>query len=463
MPRAPHGESASIDNLASTAAVAIGKSLTADSDVPTPVSPGTRTSGNPARPCAFGPTDRGRSNRQRSTMLSVSPRAAEVRAFAPPKPADRVQYVDAIRVWAIGLVFLAHVAEVFNPWDEWHITNAERSRAAGEIAVFVAPWVMPIIMLLAGVSAWYSLRHRSNGVYLRDRAVRLLIPLVVGTLLLVPPQVYLERRLRGQFHGSFIAFFPRFFHGIYPNGNLSWHHLWFLAHLFLYSVIALPLFRYLQRGDGGGGRITWLARVGAANGGILWLAIPLVIERNVMWGLFPERHMLTSDWSNHALLFVAYVYGVVLAGSPQLGCVIDRQWKAALAVALLGTAALTTGTWIGVLPARLPPRYAFGYLAFWTLYALCAWAWMVAVLGAGRRWLDHDGVVLRYGRRVGYALYVMHQPVIVAVAFVVVQWQQPLGVKFTTILLASAAGTILGGELLVRLPIVRLAFGSRKA
>ena len=394
-------------------------------------------------------------------MLTAIPAPAKGLASAARKPADRVQYVDAIRVWAIGLVFLAHVAEVFNPWDEWHITNAERSRAAGEIAVFAAPWVMPIIMLLAGVSACYSLRHRSNGAYLRDRMVRLLIPLVVGTLLLVPPQVYLERRWRGQFHGSFTAFFPHFFHGIYPDGNLSWHHLWFLAHLFLYSVIALPLFRYLQRTDGGGERIKWLARVGAASGGILWLAVPLVIERNVLWGLFPERHMLTSDWSNHALLFVAYVYGFVLAGSPWLGRVIDRRWKAALALGLLGTGALGTGTWMGVLPARLPPPYSFDYLAFWTLYAVCAWAWMVAVLGAGRRWLDHDGVVLRYGRRVGYALYVMHQPVIVAVAFVVVQWHEPLGVKFATILLASAAGTILGAELLVRLPIVRLAFGAR--
>src|SRR5690242_21960854 len=75
---------------------------------------------------------------------------------------DRLYYVDAIRTVAIALVLLAHVAEVFNPWDEWHITNAERSRVAGEIAVFVAPWVMPMVMLLAGVSAWYSLRRRNN-------------------------------------------------------------------------------------------------------------------------------------------------------------------------------------------------------------------------------------------------------------------------------------------------------------
>src|SRR5262249_49666777 len=89
----------------------------------------------------------------------------------------RVQYVDAVRVWAIALVFVVHVAEVFNPWDEWHIQNGERSRVIGELALIPAPWVMPIIMLLAGVSAWYSLHRRDNKAYLRDRVVRVLLPL----------------------------------------------------------------------------------------------------------------------------------------------------------------------------------------------------------------------------------------------------------------------------------------------
>jgi hypothetical protein len=75
-----------------------------------------------------------------------------------------------------------HVAEVFNPWDDWHIANAERSRLAGEIAALAAPWVMPLVMLLAGVGAAYSLRARSNGAYIRERASRLLVPLAVGVL-----------------------------------------------------------------------------------------------------------------------------------------------------------------------------------------------------------------------------------------------------------------------------------------
>ena len=372
--------------------------------------------------------------------------------------AGRLQYVDAIRVLAIAAVVLVHVAEVFNPWDEWHVTNAERSRWAGEIAVLAAPWVMPMVMLLAGVSAWYSLSRRSNGAYVRDRVLRLLGPLVIGTLVLVPPQVYLERRLKGQFAGSFIDFYPHFFEGIYPSGNLSWHHLWFLAHLFLYAMIALPLFRHWQRRNGGA-TMRWAARLCGAPGGVLWLAIPLIVERNALWGLFRERHMLTSDWSNHALLFAAYVYGFILAGSPWLGRSIDLQWRSMLVVGVTGTIGITLGTWSGMLPSRLPAPYSISYLLFWTLYAICAWAWMVALLGIARRWLNHDSAMVRYGRRVGYGMYILHQPIIVAVAYVVVQTTLGVGAKFTITLVVSGALTVVGSDLLSRARFTRRALG----
>ena len=64
----------------------------------------------------------------------------------------RLAYVDNLRVLLVGGVFLIHVCEVFNPWDDWHIQNDQRSRLVGEVAVWMAPWIMPLIMLLAGVS-----------------------------------------------------------------------------------------------------------------------------------------------------------------------------------------------------------------------------------------------------------------------------------------------------------------------
>lgn len=371
----------------------------------------------------------------------------------------RLLYVDGMRVYGVLLVLVIHVAEVFNPWDEWHITNAQRSGIVGEVVVLMAPWIMPLMMLLAGVSTWYSLRRRGNGDYLRERTVRVFLPLVVGTLLLVPPQVYLERRMRGQFAGSFVEFYPHFFDGVYPTGNLSWHHLWFLAHLYGYSILALPLFRYLQHARGSRA-LRAAARVSAGPAGLLWLALPLIVERSLLWGLFPERHVLTSDWSNHALLFVAYVYGFVLAGAPWLGTVIDAQWPRALVAAAIGSAAIMTGAWVGLLPTRLPPPYSLAYLAFWVLYALVAWVWMVALLGFARRRLDRTDWFVRRAQSRAYLWYVMHQPVVVAAAFVVVQWRLGVAGKVGALTVLSVTGTVLASALVLRVPWLSAMFGA---
>jgi hypothetical protein len=265
--------------------------------------------------------------------------------------------------------------------------------------------------------------------------------------------------MRGQFAGSFVEFYPHFFDGVYPTGNLSWHHLWFLAHLYGYSFLALPLFRYLQHARGSRALRT-AARVSAGPAGLLWLALPLIIERSLLWGLFPERHVLTSDWSNHALLFVAYVYGFVLAGTPWLGTVIDAQWRRALVAATIGSAAIMTGAWVGLLPARLPPPYSLAYLAFWVLYALVAWAWMVALLGVARQRLDRADWLVRRAQSRAYLWYVMHQPVVVAVAFVVVQWQLGVTGKVVALSVLSVAGTVLSSALVLRVPWLAVVFGA---
>jgi glucans biosynthesis protein C len=335
---------------------------------------------------------------------------------------------------------------VFNPFDEWHITAPERSKLLGEVAVVFAPWIMPLFMLLAGVSAWFSLARRTNAAYVRERVMRVLIPLLVGILVLVPPQVYLERVWRGQFQGSFWRFYPHFFQGIYPTGNLSWHHLWFLAHLFAYALVALPLLRYWQRNPRAP-TLRWISRACASRKGILWLALPLIVERNLLWGVFRERHMFTSDWSNHAILFVAFVYGFLMAGTPAIGRAIDRQWTFALLLGACASSALVVATWTEMLPERAPAPYGWLYVAFWSTYGVCAWGWMVGVLGAARRWLRRDSTELQHGRRRAYGWYLFHQPVILGVAFWVIRWRVGLVEQAIALFGISAVGTWFLGEL----------------
>lgn len=109
---------------------------------------------------------------------------------------------------------------------------------------------MPLFMLIAGSSAYFALRKRGLIEFAKERISRIFVPLILGILLIVPPQVYVERVYRDQFIGSYWAFYPHFFEGIYPQGNFSWHHLWFLAYLLVYSMLAMPLFNFLHNQKG---------------------------------------------------------------------------------------------------------------------------------------------------------------------------------------------------------------------
>jgi len=359
----------------------------------------------------------------------------------PFAPRDRRPDVQWLRVIGMLLVFAIHAGEPFNPWDAWHIVSPEQSKWLGELVFFPAPWIMPLFMILAGESAWYALERRSARAFARERLLRIGLPLVAGILLLVPPQVYLERRLRGQFAGSFVDFYPRFFEGIYPAGNLSWHHLWFLVFLLVFSLAALPLFEWLRAPAGR----RLMARIGAAcdaPGGLAWMLLAPAAIRVSIGLLVPRFTPLSYDWSNRGLLLPAFVSGFVLAGEPRVRRAVDRHWRTALVLALAVSAALGAWAWPGQVLSRLPfPRSAAGVL-LWGGYACGAAAWLVALLGGARRHLTRTSDALERASEMAYPFYVLHHGVIVAVAFAVVQWSAPLLAQLLVLGAVSLVATV---------------------
>jgi peptidoglycan/LPS O-acetylase OafA/YrhL len=387
---------------------------------------------------------------------TAAPALAPGGAARPGRRAD----VDWLRVIAMAVVFTIHVAEPFNPWDEWHIVSPVRSKWLGEVVFFLAPWIMPLFMVLAGDSAWRALARRSSAEYLRERFLRIGLPLVAGLLVLVPPQVYLERRLRGQFHGSLVDFYPRFFDGIYPQGNLSWHHLWFLVVLLAFALVTLPLFQWLR----GGGRTAMARLAPAADRAwqLPWLLLPVIAIRVATGLLFAGVPALAYDWSNRGLLLPAFVCGFVLAGQPDVQRAVERQASRALALALAASAALCAWAWPGDVLARLPsPRSAAGVL-LWAVYGCAAWCWVIALLGGARRHLGRRSGGLERASEMVYPFYVLHHGFIVAAAFLVVQWQAGIALSFLVLAAVSLAATIALCAAVTSSGALRLLFGLRR-
>jgi fucose 4-O-acetylase-like acetyltransferase len=367
--------------------------------------------------------------------MIVAPR---IRSRGPGAPARRTE-IDALRVVAMVGVFAAHAAQPFNPWDIWHVQSAERSKWLGELVLFFAPWVMPLFVLIAGASAWHSLGKRSSREYLDERVVRLGIPFVVGMLVLVPPQVYFDRRQHGRFDGSFIDFYPHFFDGIYPSGNLAWAHLWFLAVLAFIALVTLPLFRWLER-PRGHRALARLATRCEPNGGLLLLVIPMIGLRAILWMIFPHGRPIVTDWTNRTTLLATFVYGFALEAEPRLMRAVDRQWKLALAVAVTISAATFAWAWPGDFTRRWPVPFSLQYLIVWSTYTLGGLSWSLALLGAARAIRPRASATIDRARAMLNPFYLLHQTVIVILAFYLIPMgAQPIPMYLT---LFAAAFTV---------------------
>ncbi len=378
-----------------------------------------------------------------------------------PTPSNhaRLHEVDWLRIGAVFLIFLVHVSQVFSPLEEWHIDSPDKSPVLEQFTVFVGPWIIPLFMLLAGASAWFSRKGRSDGEYLRVRVARILVPLVAGTLLLIPIQMYYFRMFRGEFEGTFLSFYPHFFEGVYPEGNFNWGHLWFLAYLFTYMLAGLPLFRLLDR-ESGKRVLDRISRWMTRPGGILLPALPLVFGQWIFRVPFTATTgALVGDWATHAWLFPIFLYGYLLMAEGRMMESVDRQWKGTLALALPLSLGLAIWSLPGDAVGRLPGTPGTEYFLFWGAFALASWSWLMVILGAARTHLRHEGPVLRWARALVYPFYIFHQPIIVVVAYYMVTVPVTLWLRLTLVGLLSFVATLAALELTRRIPGIRTLFG----
>ncbi len=188
-----------------------------------------------------------------------------------------------------------------NDLADWYIKNVEKSVLATFFVGFFNLWGMPFFFLMVGATSWFSLRNRTASRYVRERVQQLLIPFIIGALVLTPFQAYYKGIHKGWWEGdSFIEFllsseartyFCTEYHtltfGPEIFGRVG-YHLWFVAFLFAFSLIALPIFQWLM-GESGTRFFGSLAKLTKWRRGLLIFVIPLILIRLILQPFFPAH------------------------------------------------------------------------------------------------------------------------------------------------------------------------------
>jgi glucan biosynthesis protein C len=376
------------------------------------------------------------------------------------RDAARLYYVDWLRVIATLGVFLFHASNVFNVAD-FVIKNAETSLVVTIFQAFFFPWGMPLFFLIAGAGTWFAMRRRSAGQYVRERTSRLLVPFIVGSLLFGPIQLFLEwsnKTQRGVRQGPFLDFVkarpwsigPRFF-------GVVGYHMWFLGFLFCFSLLSLPLFLWF-RGAAGQRFISRMARLCEHRSGILLFILPLAIVRLSLHPFFPYEH----DWADFFCFMSFFILGYLLFADRRFVQAIRRDWPITLGVgiaAFLAFAAIILLT--GDIDIEAGPRTLLDFV-WWGLVAVNSWCWTAFVLFIGMRYLNHTNKWLQYSQEAILPFFVVHQPVIVVIAYFVVQWNTGIVPKMLAVFVGSFVVSIGLYELIIkRVGILRAMSGMK--
>src|SRR5204862_3065257 len=103
---------------------------------------------------------------------------------------NRRPELDWLRVVSIAILHVFHVGMIFNRWD-FHLKNPEPLQVLEAPMAFLHAVRMPMLMVIAGIGTAIALERRTLRAFVRDRTKRLLLPLVFGMLVIVPPQIYI--------------------------------------------------------------------------------------------------------------------------------------------------------------------------------------------------------------------------------------------------------------------------------
>ncbi|WP_378187324.1 acyltransferase family protein [Aquimarina sp. W85] len=364
--------------------------------------------------------------------------------------------LDWLRVLVFGLLIFYHVGMFFVPW-EFHIKNNVTYNWLTYPMWFLNQWRLPILFVISGMGTYYALQKRKGMQFTLERLKRLGLPLIFGMICIVPPQIYFERLDKNQFAGNYFDFWPsQLFNGVYPEGNFSWHHLWFLPYLLVFSIILTPLFFYLKNHPKNK-FIFWIKRITVRSIGLYIFIIPLYFIEILIEPLFPVTHALIDDWFTFANCIVLFFFGFVLISiEDTFWSTVERYKKHFLITGILSFGIMLFIT------HQYEDSYMRHYIeAFFKVANL--WSWALTLFGFSATYLNRKNNFLSYANEAVYPFYILHQTIMIMIAYYLIELDWSLAVKSSIMILGTFILSWLFYEFLIRRwKYIRPLFGLKK-
>ena len=345
----------------------------------------------------------------------------------------RVHAFDWLRIIAFGLLILFHAARPYTPYP-WHVSDTDKSNLLWELVGWMRFWRLHLLFFISGFGTYFALRKLAGSAFVRERSGRLGLPLLFGMVVVCPPQTWVERVTQHGYTDGFLTFFVQdtFTHGVYPAGNVTWIHLWFLPYLLLMTLALTPLMIWLR--DAGWlehrrfGRLSMFRSVALLSSGVI---LPILATTLLL--IWPNQtNALLDDWGWFSIWSTYFFLGFIVAGlCKEVMPIVQRTRWVFLCLVPACYAILASGV--------VSENWGLRQLVLRAL----AWFAILALSGFALVHLNRDSATKRYLNAAIYPVYVLHGTIIVLVAYWLLETGWSVGVKFTVVAIAALLGCVL--------------------
>jgi len=356
--------------------------------------------------------------------------------------------LDALRVGAFLLLILYHLGMFYVPWG-WHVKSDHILPALEPWMAALNPWRLTLLFVISGAATRFMAERQTSAGLAAQRSSRLLIPLLFGMVLIVAPQSWAEVVEKNGYTGSFLDFWPRYLSFDSSFGLIlpTYNHLWFVAYLWVYTVLAIVVRRWWPAIDQAA---TWALR---GPGLLILPALLFGLYRATAERAWGETHIVFADGYGHLQYGTAFLLGLTLARIDEAWAYLQRvrTGVAAAAVVLL---ALKIALWDATFPA--------GETVFDLVREAYAWLAICALFGYARRYIRSGSPLLTTLTEAVFPFYIIHQTTIVLAGHLLKPLGLPVLAEAGTILALTGASCAATYALALAVPILRQPLGLKR-
>jgi hypothetical protein len=367
--------------------------------------------------------------------------------------------LDWLRVFAFAVLIFYHIGMLYVADWGFHYKSQYQSEFLQNLMLLVNRWRLPLLFFISGVASRYLLQKYSLIHFAKARTWRLLLPLLFGVLVIVPPQLYVEMTAKGDLNIGYWDFYRAFFDldnslfadyqsGILPHIDVN--HLWYLRELWCFSLLLLVIhpFLTLLKVD----KILDYVGYRFGFGAIVFLPV-ICLSVAAIW-LFPE----SDEGIRIARGFCFFLLGYLVWQRESWWQPILKYRRLYLSLSLISYVGLLCYYHLFWLTRTEPLVGVYAGLETF-LFLANRWVWVLAILGYSYAYLNRPSSSLSYFAQAVYPSYLFHQSVLIVAAFLLTPLMLGAFVEGFWVIVITISFCLVSYELLRIINIIRPLVG----